>query len=76
MNGNSINTRPRKATTRSNLPTRFNGKSSLFLYYLSLAGNYGDGARERAQRFADFYSGIPLRRLTIGSLTYSISCAR
>ncbi len=33
------------------------GESSLFLYYLSLAGNSGDQFRERARRFADFYTG-------------------
>ena len=33
------------------------GESSLFLYYLSLAGSYGQPERERATRFADFYTG-------------------
>ncbi len=33
------------------------GESSLFLYYLSLAGSYGDLECARAKRFADFYTG-------------------
>ena len=33
------------------------GESSLYFYYLSLAGAYGSKERQRASRFANFYTG-------------------
>ena len=33
------------------------GESSLYFYYLSLAGPYGETERQRAVRFANFYTG-------------------
>lgn len=33
------------------------GESSLYLYYLSLAGAYGSKEQQRARRFANFYTG-------------------